>query len=364
METMFEAIAPDPSCKFCMGRLKPTKLDVGAAYCISLVEQPHRTAYAAAHFHAIGLCQQTTFYRPHRASNTNLGVWNSHRAVAREALAKGHRRVLIMEDDVAFRRQIVDLAPRIGLAFTNIPADWWGLYLGHMPFQAYFIARGLIRTRSTNAHAYIANAPLLEWFAATEPMTAEVPIWPLIGRSVDSAMSNLPGMYAVFPMMALQKDLGDRRVDSRVTPAGRRRGWRDVDRWRYLFIFRGALVAEAVAILGSPFHWLTMERFLRRIEQGTSRDARNIRDAALFDDEYYLRTYPDVARDQIDPLLHYLEYGAAEGRWPNPSFDPPFYAAHATTLRPGENPLLHYIETGRGLGYPTQPNLKANSSPS
>jgi GR25 family glycosyltransferase involved in LPS biosynthesis len=291
----------------------------------------------------------------------DFGVWNSHRAVAQHALARGHRRVLIVEDDVSFRRPIAELAPRIGRALNKLPVDWWGLYLGHMPIQAYFAARGLLRARSLCTHAYVANAPLLEWLAAKEPMRAEVPTWPLAGNTVDSAMSSLPGMYAVSPIVALQKWLGEYRVDGRIAPDGRRRGWHELDRWRNVFVFRGALVAEVAAILGSPFHWLTMERFLRRIEQGMSRDARNVRDAALFDDEYYLRTYPDVARAQVDPLRHYLEHGAAEGRWPNPSFDPPFYAAHAATLRPRENPLLHFIQTGKRLGYPTHPRSTAES---
>jgi len=355
MDVVFEPIAADANCEFCSGRRQPVMLDVDAAYCISLIEQPHRTAYAAAHFHAIGLCQQVIFYRPHRAaeSKQDWAIWKSHRAVAREALAKGHSRILIMEDDVAFRRPIVDLAPRIARAFKAMPADWWGLYLGHVPIQAYFVARGLLRTRSVCLHAYIANVPLLEWLATTEPRTAEVPVWPLIGRTVDSAISNLPGMYAISPIMALQKYLGDYRVDSRFNWDGQRRSWSDINRWRNLFIFRGALVAEVAAILASPFHRLTMERFLRHVEQGISHDARIIRDADLFDDEFYLRTYPDVAQAEVDPLLHYLEHGASEGRWPNPSFDSRFYAAQAK-LRRGENPLLHYIRTGRRLGYPTR----------
>jgi hypothetical protein len=318
------------------------------------VEQPARTARAAGHFHAIGLCRQVIFYRPHRARNTNLGVWTSHRAVAQAALARGQRRVLILEDDVEFRRPIADLAPRVARALAAVPPDWWGLYLGHFPFQAYFVAPGLLRTRSVLAHAYIANAPLLEWLASTKPSTAEVPMWRRIGVSVDSAMSTLPSMYAVVPMMALQEFLGDFRIESKTSGDGRRRKWSDIDRWRNLGIFRGALAAQVLAIICSPFHALTLERNLRRVRMGMSRDAHTIRAAGLFDDEFYLRSYPDVAADEVDPLLHYLMYGASEGRWPNPAFDPIFYASQAATLRRGENPLLHYIATGRQSGYATR----------
>jgi hypothetical protein len=358
----FEPISHDSSCDFCSGRRQPATIGIDAAYCISLVEQPARTARAAAHFHAIGLCRQVIFYRPSRAKNTDHGVWASHRAVAQAALAGGYRRVLILEDDVVFRRPIADLAPRITRALGAVPPDWWGIYLGHFPFQAYFVAPGLLRTRSVLAHAYIANAPLLDWLASTKPATAEVPMWRRIGVSIDSAMSNLPAMYAVVPMMVMQKFFGDYRIDSKISGDGRRRKWTDIDRWRNLGIFRGTLVAEALAIICSPFHALTLERNIRRVQMGLSRDAHSIRAAGLFDDGFYLRSYPDVATDEVDPLLHYLMYGASEGRWPNPAFDPKFYASQAATLRRGENPLLHYIATGRQLGYATRADPAAGST--
>lgn len=354
MNPRFEPISPDPSCDFCCGRRQSAAIGVDAVYCISLLEQPARTAYAAAHFHAIGLCRQVTFYRPSRAKITNRGVWTSHRAVAQEALARGHRRALILEDDVEFRRPIADLAPRLARALAALPPDWWGLFLGHYPVQAYFVARGLLRTRSLLAHAYIANAPLLDWLATTEPMTAEVAMWRRIGVAIDAAMSNLPSMYAVVPMMVLQKYFGDHRIDSKFSVGGQRRKWTDVDRWRDWGIYRGALLAEAMAIICSPLHALTLERNIRRVRLGLSSDARAIRAAGLFDDKFYLKTYPDVAAAGIDPLLHYLLHGASEGRWPNPSFDPVFYATQAVTLQHGENPLLHYIATGRQRGYATR----------
>jgi hypothetical protein len=357
----FEPISPDPSCDFCCGRRQAATIDVGAVYCISLMEQPARTARAAAHFHAIGLCRQVIFYRPSRAKNTDRGVWTSHRALAQEALARGHRRALILEDDVEFRRPIAELAPRIDRALARLPPDWWGLYLGHYPFQAYFVARGLLRTRSLLAHAYIANAPLLDWLATTEPMTAEVPVWRWVGASIDSAMSTLPSMYAVVPMMVMQKFLGDHRIDNKTRVGGQRRKWTDVNRWRDWGIYRGAPWAEAFVIIYSPLHALILERNVRRARLGMSRDAHTIRASALFDDEFYLRSYPDVAADEVDPLLHYLMYGASEGRWPNPSFDPTFYASQAATLRRRENPLLHYIATGRQLGYATRPEPAGQS---
>ncbi len=45
----------------------------------------------------------------------------------------------------------------------------------------------------------------------------------------------------------------------------------------------------------------------------------------LFDPEFYLRRYPDVAAAGADPWLHYLLHGAAEGRKPHPLFDSNYY---------------------------------------
>jgi hypothetical protein len=64
----FEALARDEWCDYCAGRRRVAALAPGltAIYCISLQEQPHRTAKAAAQFHALGLCRDVLFYRPVR----------------------------------------------------------------------------------------------------------------------------------------------------------------------------------------------------------------------------------------------------------------------------------------------------------
>ncbi len=51
-----------------------------------------------------------------------------------------------------------------------------------------------------------------------------------------------------------------------------------------------------------------------------------IRDSGLFDVDWYLATYADVAGACLDPIEHYLTIGAARGYNPNPLFDTGFYA--------------------------------------
>src|SRR5579864_1039277 len=81
-------------------------------------------------------------------------------------------------------------------------------------------------------------------------------------------------------------------------------------------------------------------------------DYEEIRKSGLFDAEYYLRTYPDVAERNLAPLLHYLEEGGREGRNPHPDFDAAFYLEQCRDR--GEapaNPLLHYLRVGKARGF-------------
>jgi len=129
----FEALARDEGCDYCAGRRQVARLapDLAAIYCISLQEQPHRTAKAAAQFHVLGLCRDVLFYRPVRGCDTDRAIWDSHRAVAADAIAKGFARILVLEDDVLFTRPRETLVRRITAALCALPPTWWGLYLGH-----------------------------------------------------------------------------------------------------------------------------------------------------------------------------------------------------------------------------------------
>jgi hypothetical protein len=209
-----------------------------------------------------------------RGCDTDRAIWDSHRAVAADAIAKGFARILVLEDDVLFTRPRETLARRITAALSALPPTWWGLYLGHVPIQAYFLRPNLLRVRSGCTHAYIANAPLLAWLASTAPMSPQAPMWRWIGRSIDAAMSSLPEMYAMFPMIAVQSYLGESGADARFDDQRQQGTFLELDRWRYFFIYgRGARFAEAMAVLFSPVHRLTLEWARRRVERVTRRTA-------------------------------------------------------------------------------------------
>jgi len=67
----------------------------------------------------------------------------------------------------------------------------------------------------------------------------------------------------------------------------------------------------------------------------------------LFDETFYLARNGDVRQTGIDPLEHYILYGAAEGRLPCRFFDPAWYMRqYPDVARAGMLALAHYIRHG------------------
>ena len=69
-----------------------------------------------------------------------------------------------------------------------------------------------------------------------------------------------------------------------------------------------------------------------------------IRKNKLFDDEFYLNSYPKVKNSNMDPLLHYIYFGFKEGKRPNKTFDALFYKYNYDDVN--INPLIHYALYG------------------
>lgn len=83
----------------------------------------------------MGLCGIVTFYRPTRpvdGTAPRVAIWQSHKAVVRDALGKGCEQAFIFEDEVVFTPS--RLKPqRIAKAMSRLPPDAYGLFLGHWP---------------------------------------------------------------------------------------------------------------------------------------------------------------------------------------------------------------------------------------
>jgi hypothetical protein len=71
----------------------------------------------------------------------------------------------------------------------------------------------------------------------------------------------------------------------------------------------------------------------------------------LFDADWYLRQYPDIAASKVDPVVHYLGYGASEGRDPGPGFSTRgYFVRNPDVGADGMNPLVHYLRYGKAEG--------------
>jgi glycosyltransferase involved in cell wall biosynthesis len=81
-----------------------------------------------------------------------------------------------------------------------------------------------------------------------------------------------------------------------------------------------------------------------------------IKRSRLFDEQWYLKQYEDVARAGLDPAAHYVTHGVREGRDPSPLFQTSFYLSHYLDVaQSGANPLIHYSVHGASEGRDPNP---------
>lgn len=78
---------------------------------------------------------------------------------------------------------------------------------------------------------------------------------------------------------------------------------------------------------------------------------KSIKASGLFDEKWYLQEYPDVEREKVNSIKHYMLHGYKEGRNPSPNFDTLWYLeAYPEVAAEKINPLFHYIKYGQNEG--------------
>jgi|GEM_PF-5478824 len=97
--------------------------------------------------------------------------------------------------------------------------------------------------------------------------------------------------------------------------------------------------------------WSQIKACYQSLLSSHARQAYAIRESGLFDTPWYLERNPDVAKADIDPILHYVRCGAAEGRDPSPWFSTLSYLnRNPDVVKEGVNPFYHYICHGTTEG--------------
>ncbi len=132
------------------------------------------------------------------------------------------------------------------------------------------------------------------------------------------------------------QDIGNRFID----PKMERNEKRSESFWSAIHILGGLMFRWIM--LGWKNPWWLLRHSVRY-----GRDYLTVRRSGKFDREWYLSKYPDVATLNVDPVVHYLRYGASEGRNPNSWFVSRSYLrANPDVGLAGVNPFVHYIRHG------------------
>ena len=78
----------------------------------------------------------------------------------------------------------------------------------------------------------------------------------------------------------------------------------------------------------------------------------------VFDRQWYLTTYPDVAASGMEPIEHFIAHGDAELRKPNQLFSPMwYYDAYLKNNSKQQGPFQHYMMLGRQKGLIPNPTV-------
>ncbi|MEM9257912.1 MAG: glycosyltransferase, partial [Pseudomonadota bacterium] len=121
--------------------------------------------------------------------------------------------------------------------------------------------------------------------------------------------------------------------------------WRLSLVWRYILGDLSSRAVECIARI-PQLRWMP-----RGMVAAIERTMLRLRAPDLFDPDFYLACNPDVAGEGEDPLRHYLRFGWAEGRKPNPDFDDGFYRTEAgLSVSVPVSPLGHFIAYGQYQG--------------
>lgn len=99
---------------------------------------------------------------------------------------------------------------------------------------------------------------------------------------------------------------------------------------------------------GNPFlHYLFFGHAERRPYQtAEQKDLELLKNTRLFDEKWYLETYPDLVNADMDLAFHYLNWGYREGRNPSAFFHSRDYFDLNPDVPLTKNPLLHFLRFG------------------
>ena len=147
-------------------------------------------------------------------------------------------------------------------------------------------------------------------------------------------------IQSLIKILVEQEEKNRLEVSARIDSVKGRMEGRINEVGEYAAKIREAVVSPSSYLIPAPFSWYSYlfkmlnireplwlnkeERsreapkrpgFWRRLERSIRKRRKRWIGGVGFERDWYLREYPDVAREGIDPLDHYIQFGIQEGRW-------------------------------------------------
>ena len=129
---------------------------------------------------------------------------------------------------------------------------------------------------------------------------------------------------------------------------------------RYLFRAEQRFPATFRRLLAIPkvTYWTLTMRFRSRLRLRS--ELQRIQASGLFDEGWYLRTYPEMLASGYRAPIHWSLVGWRNGYCPNPLFDTTWYLEHNPDVRDtGVDPLIHYFSRGAFEGRDPHPQFSS-----
>lgn len=177
-------------------------------YCINLLSRNDRYENARRVFRELRVPNVKFLRVDKHPEGGTKGCFESHVRVAKEALDRGCRNVLIFEDDIRPNKITKERLKEVE-NFIRQRDDWDLFYLGLCP---HFLSvsrkvigyKNIFRLKNLCAHAYILNRPYMKKISKME----------YDGTAVDSVYDQNHNSYGLYPSLFYQENfLGDIQLD-------------------------------------------------------------------------------------------------------------------------------------------------------
>ncbi len=182
-----------------------------AIYCINLDRESQRWSQVTKRFKALGILHRIQrFSAVETPENHHIGCALSHRTIIQQAAQRGLQHVLVLEDDVLFHQETLEI---LTASLKELKGEAWDiLYLGGVEWRESSPSAGknhLVKPkRMTCTHAIAYNARYYDELLGILPKNeADMRCWLKKETAIDQYLSRSgKDAWATSPLCAIQMD--------------------------------------------------------------------------------------------------------------------------------------------------------------